>query len=323
MDRRRARERPTVGVMDDDHEAAERALTTVVMTRDRREGLLEVLGRLEGPVIVVDNGSSDGTVAAVVALARPGTTVIALPHNAGAVARNVGVARADTTLVAFSDDDSWWAPGALDLAAELFATHPRLALLAARLLVGEHEDIDPVCEQMAAAPLGSSTDLPGVDVLGFVACGTVVRREAFLDCGGFDPVVFFPGEEERLSLDLAAAGWGLAYVKDVVAHHHPSPGRGDGDGRARLIARNQLLTAVMRRPWPVVVRRAWSTWRAGGARRRAVVDSFGRLPSALVRRRRVPGWVEERAVVLDSDTLGHHSGTLRSPNGVLLNPRLP
>jgi GT2 family glycosyltransferase len=296
--------------MDDDPEAAEQAVTTVVMTRDRRESLLETLTRLQGPVIVVDNGSGDGTVAAVAALARPGTTVIALRHNAGAVARNVGAARAETPLVAFSDDDSWWAPGALERAAELFAAHPRLALLAARLLVGEHERIDPVCEQMAAAPLGRSTDLPGVDVLGFVACGTVVRREAFLACGGFDPVVFFPGEEERLSLDLAAAGWGLAYVEDVVAHHYPSPGRGDVDARALLIARNHLLTAVMRRPWPIVVRRAWAAWRDGGPRRGAVIDSIPRLPAALVRRRRVPRWVEERALMLDSDTVGHHSGTL-------------
>jgi GT2 family glycosyltransferase len=297
--------------MDDDLEAARRAVTTVVMTRDRRANLLEVLTRLQGPVIVVDNASSDGTVAAVAELARPATTVIALRRNAGAVARNVGAARAETPLVAFSDDDSWWAPGALDRAAELFAAHPRLALLAARLLVGERERLDPVCEQMATAPLGRSTDLPGVDVLGFVACGAVVRREAFLACGGFDSVVFFPGEEERLSLDLAAAGWGLAYVEDVVAHHDPSPGRGDVDARAGLIARNHLLTAVMRRPWPIVVRRARAAWRDGGPRRGAVIDCVPRLPAALARRRRVPRWVEDRAQVLDSDTVGDHSGTVR------------
>src|SRR3954470_6572893 len=39
-------------------------VTLVIITRDRREGLLRSLGRLEPggpPVIVVDNGSSDGT----------------------------------------------------------------------------------------------------------------------------------------------------------------------------------------------------------------------------------------------------------------------
>jgi GT2 family glycosyltransferase len=297
--------------MDDDPAAAERAVTTVVMTRDRRESLLDVLARLDGPVVVVDNGSGDGTVPAVVALGRPETTVIALSRNAGAAARNVGVAHARTAVVAFSDDDSWWAPGALARAAELFATYPRLGLLAARLLVGEREQLDPVCEQMARAPLGSSADLPGVDVLGFVACGAVVRREAFLGCGGFDQVVFFPGEEERLSLDLTAAGWGMAYVEDVVAHHHPSPARGCADVRVSLIARNRLLTAVMRRPWPVVVRRGWEQWGQGGACRRGVVDAVPRLPAALARRRKVPEWVEERALALGTDTLSHDSCTVR------------
>jgi GT2 family glycosyltransferase len=297
--------------MDGDQRPDARTVTTVVMTRNRREGLLATLARLAGPVVVVDNGSDDGTVAAVNALTRPDTTVIALRRNAGASARNVGVESARTPLVAFADDDSWWEPGALDLAAELFASHPRLALLAARLLVGASERTDPVSRHMAAAPLGSSPDLPGVDVLGFVACGAVVRRDAFLACGGFDRVVFFPGEEERLALDLAAAGWGLVYVDRVVAHHHPSPGRGDADDRARLIARNHLLTAVMRRPWPVVVRRARQAWGDGRGRRGGVLDALPRLPAALARRRTVPDWVEERALLLDADTLGHRSCAVR------------
>lgn len=275
------------------------AVTTVVMTRNRRERVVRTLSHLAGPVVLVDNGSDDGTVEAVRELGRADVTVIALAQNRGAAARNVGVEAARTPVVAFSDDDSWWAPGALARAAELFEEHPRLALLAARLLVGDAERLDAVCEQMAAAPLGSSTDLPGVDVLGFVACGAVVRREAFLACRGFDEVVFFPGEEERLSLDLAAAGWGLAYVEDVVAHHHPSPPGDDGGARQALIARNHLLTAVMRRPWRVVVRRASQSWSTGESGRRGVIDALPRVPRALLRRRRVPAWVEARAGLLE------------------------
>jgi GT2 family glycosyltransferase len=289
--------------MDDDLPAPARNVTTVVMTRDRRDSLLATLGHLHGPVIVVDNGSRDGTVAAVDALGRPETTVIALRRNVGAVARNVGVARSSTPVVAFSDDDSWWAPGALDLAAKLFASYPRLAVLAARVLVGDDRRLDPVCRQMAAAPLGSSPDLPGVDVLGFVACGAVVRREAFLECGGFDDVVVFPGEEERLALDLASAGWGLAYVEQVVAHHHPSATHGDGGARAALIARNHLLTAVMRRPWRVVVRRAAVAWRERDGQRRGVLDALPRLPRAVARRRRVPDRIERQVAALDDGAL--------------------
>jgi len=266
-------------------------VTVVVMSHNRREELLCTLPRHEAPVILVDNGSGDETPAAVRA-AMPSIEVIELPHNAGAVARNAGVEAAQTPYVAFADDDSWWAPGALRRAAGVFDGHPRLAVLAGRILVGEDRRPDDVSAHMATAPLGRSADLPGPDVLGFVACGAIVRRSAFLAAGGFDPVVHFPGEEERLALDLAALGWGLAYVDDVVAHHVPSPSRGNAGQRAVLIRRNALLTAVMRRPWPVVAAEMAKALAAGGAERKGALAALPRLRAAMARRRPVPPDVE-------------------------------
>lgn len=53
------------------------------------------------------------------------------------------------------------------------------------------------------------------------------------------------GEERLLALDLARAGWGLAYAEDVVAHHHPSPWR-QPELRRRRMVRNDLWTAWAR-----------------------------------------------------------------------------
>src|SRR5207253_4358782 len=145
--------------------------------------------------------------------------------------------------------------------------HPRLALLNARILVGTEERLDPVCADMAASPLGTAPDLPGPSLLGFVACAALVRTEAFVAVGGFDPVVRFPGEEERVALDLAAAGWGLAYVDEVTVHHHPSPKRHSPDERRAALWRCRLPTAVMRFPLREVARlsaRALCDGRAGG-----------------------------------------------------------
>ena len=75
----------------------------------------------------------------------------------------------------------------------------------------------------------------------------MVRRSAFLEVGGFDARLGVGGEEELLSVDLAARGWGLAYVDEVVAHHHPSPSR-DLSGRRRVQMRNALWSAWLRRP---------------------------------------------------------------------------
>jgi GT2 family glycosyltransferase len=226
-------------------------VSVVVITRNRRIELIRTLDRLrdlpEAPeVIVVDNGSDDDTAAAV-ATRHPAVRLLALSTNAGAAARNVGVAAARSPLVAFSDDDSWWAPGSLRCAATSFESHPRLALLAARVLVGLDERVDPVCAAMAASPLRRAPDLPGPSVLGFLACGAVVRRVPFLDAGGFPEGYGVGGEEAPLALALAGDGWGLAYVPDVVAHHHPSPRREQFARQARQ-HRNDLWTAWTRLP---------------------------------------------------------------------------
>lgn len=260
------------------------------MTRNRRDQLLQSLAHHSEPVIVVDNASTDGSPEAVEEK-FPDVQVIRLPRNRGAAARNIGVAAARTPYVAFADDDSWWAPGALEAAARTLRRRPTLALVAARTLVGPEQRLDPVCTAMAESPLPELPDVGGRVVVGFVACATVVRRDAFLDVGGFDEVVFFPGEEERVALDLTCAGWELAFVPSVTAHHHPEE-RTDGTARLRLLRRNAVLTAVMRHPWPVVVDRTLTALRAehGVA---VLGDVVRRLPAALRARRRIPEHVDK------------------------------
>jgi GT2 family glycosyltransferase len=235
------------------------AIPVVIVSRDRRERLLSTLARLaalpERPtVVVVDNGSRDGTVEAVRARHRD-VEVVALDRDRGASARNVGLRALEAPYVALSDDDSWWAAGALRRAARAMDAAPRLAVLAARVLVGREERLDPVCELMARSPLGHAPGLPGPRVLGFVACGAVVRREAVLAVGGFNQHYGIGGEESRLALDLTRAGWWLSYAADVVAHHHPAAGA-RGRWRAARTARNDLWTAWQHRSLPEALRRS-------------------------------------------------------------------
>jgi GT2 family glycosyltransferase len=269
-------------------------VTVVIATRDRAGALDRTLHALrslpERPsVIVVDNGSTDRTAAVVAAHGR-GVRCIALGHNLGAAARNVGVARATTPYVALCDDDSWWAPGALARAAEHLRRAPALGLVAARLLVGPERRLDPLSRKMVATPLPcDDATLPGVPVLGFAACGAILRREAYLQAGGFHPRFGIGGEEDLLAIDLADGGWALRYCDDVVAFHHPSTPR-DPRARERRIARNRLWTAWLRRP----SRSAARTTRR--AVRRARHDAAVRAGI----REAVAGWhwtVRERRVV--------------------------
>jgi N-acetylglucosaminyl-diphospho-decaprenol L-rhamnosyltransferase len=268
----------------------------VVATRDRSDRLLATLAKhreLSGPVptVVVDNASSDGT-PGLVRQAYPEVAVVALPRNLGAAARTVGARRLVTPLVAFSDDDSWWSAGALQRAAEVFDAHPRLGLLASRTLVGPDQRIDPTCEVMADSRLPRNGPLPGPALLGFVACGAVVRRQAFLDLGGFHPRLWIGGEETLVALDLAAAGWDLAYVDDVVTHHHPD--ERPRAGRSVAIERNALWTAWLRLPAAVVAREtATALTRALRDRdaRAGFAQAIRGLPWVVRERQRVPAEV--------------------------------
>jgi GT2 family glycosyltransferase len=285
--------------------ARNHSVGVVVVTRDRRDNVLGSLERLHSlpsspPVVLVDNGSADGTVEQV--LSRfPRVAVIEAGRNMGAAARNVGARALGTPYVAFSDDDSWWAPESLGRAADLFDRHPRLALLAARVLVGPEERLDPTCEQMARSPLPRDELLPGRPVLGFVACGAVVRRDAFLAAGGFEERFRVGGEERLVALDLASAGWALAYVPELVAHHHPDVTH-DRGFRPAVEIRNDLWSAWLRRPLRVALRDTLGTARQAlrsRPARAALKDALRGLPWALRRRRALPANVERNVSLLD------------------------
>ena len=296
-------------------------MAVVIATRDRSSELLATLDRLEAlperpPIVVVDNASSDATVAAVRA-AHPDVEVIALPENLGGGARTLAAKRLTTPYVAFADDDSWWAPGALERAASLLDRHPRLALVAARVLVGDEQREDPVCAQMAASSVPAPFELPGPAVLGFIACGAIVRRSAFLQVGGFDSRFGIGGEEELLALDLAAAGWGLCYAADVVAHHHPSASR-DPAARRRRQLRNALWSTWLRSPLPHATRRTLrllAGWRHDPAASGALIDALRGVRWVLAERRVVPAHVRRALRALDQQSQTRSASPGRADGG--------
>lgn len=239
-------------------------------------------------LIVVDNGSTDGTAAQL--RGRPGVQLVALGENRGAAARNVGVRAAQTEYVAFCDDDCWWEPGSLAAAVALLDHAPRLAVATARVLVEPGGRLDSTCAAMAASPLPREPDVPGTPILGFMAGASVVRRAAFLSVGGFEPRFFLGGEEELMAIDLVAVGWRLAYVPQLTVRHAPSPAR-DPARRARVMLRNALWSAWLRRPARDAMRRSLRLLATAPRNRSTLAASWDALAAAgwVARNRRVVG----------------------------------
>ena len=96
-------------------------VTVVIPTRDRwpllsRTALRSALGQqhVEHEVVVVDDGSLDGTAERVDELADPRLRVVRHDRSLGVSrARNAGIAAARGAWVAFLDDDDLWAPDKL------------------------------------------------------------------------------------------------------------------------------------------------------------------------------------------------------------------
>lgn len=280
-------------------------LGLVIVTRNRVDSLLTTLGHLTVleepfPILVVDNGSTDGTSDAVRAM-FPQVSVITLRRDMGSAARNLGAELLARPYVAFADDDSWWAVGSLSRAVELFDAHPKLGLIMSRILVGPEERLDPTCELMGSSPLPRCEDLPGIPILGFVACGAIVRVSAFLGAGGFNSRFGFSGEEALLAMDLASGGWGLSYVGSVVSHHHPSKQR-NVKARLTIGVRDHLWTTWLRRaPRKVILTtlQAMQLARTDRVSRAGLIQALGGVMWALRHRRAIPAELERQLEVLE------------------------
>ncbi|MFF7971073.1 glycosyltransferase [Streptomyces sp. NPDC007905] len=279
--------------------------TVVVITHNRRPELLRTLNHLaelpERPgVIVTDNGSTDGTAAAV-ARHHPEVQLLLPGRNLGAIGRNLAMRHVHTPYVAFCDDDSWWAPGALSGAADLLDRHATVGAVTARIVVEPDGTEDPIVTELRNSPITGPSWLPGPALGSFLAAATVLRADAFRAAGGFHPRLWLGGEEELLAADLAADGWWLTYADHLTAHHQPSVVRDPTLRRAHGI-RNTLWFTWLRRPAGPALRRTVQLARTvprDTVSLRAFAEAAAALPWVLRERRVLPMEVESRLRLLE------------------------
>ena len=278
--------------------------TIVVLTYNRLtqvQQTLHALVRLPGgwPIIVVDNGSRDET-AATIKRNFPQITVLRSPLNLGAAGRNLAMAQLNTPYVAFCDDDTQWEFGALERAVQILDASERVGILSARVEMGASRRPDPTCLEMAHSPLPRE-DLPGPQLLGFMAGACVMRATAFRATGGYWPPFFIGGEEELMAYDVIGHGWRIIYADEVVTRHFPS-GIRDTHLRQRLLLRNAVWVVWMRRPWRAVGRETWRLLRQARAAqilRPVLASTLLGLPRALSRRKAISPALEQMRRLLD------------------------
>ncbi len=217
------------------------ALALIVCTRDREAQLrdtLRALGALRArrpwELVVVDNGSRDGTAALLGEFAAraarapavpgaPGRIVVVSERRIGlARARNAGVRSARAEVLCFTDDDCYPAPDFLDRWAEVF-DDPAVGYGGGRITLHDPADY-PITIRDAPHPDPRAP-------FAYVPAGLVqganmaFRRGLVRALGGFNPE-FGPGAAfncEDVDMAARAAAHGAAggyFPGPTVAHHH-------------------------------------------------------------------------------------------------------
>jgi len=255
-------------------------------------------------VIVVDNGSRDGSLEYLYA-EHPAVRVVALKENTGfAHAANVGLRAARNELVALVNNDVVLARDWLARMVPAIRADDGVAAVACKMLsledpsrVYDAGDVlrrDGVCEQRGRFMRDDGRwDLPG-DVFGACAGAALYRRSAVLGLGGFDERYFAYLEDVDLALRLRLAAWRCRYEPAVALHAGAGSSRELPGGHRFLVARNTLVLVAKSFPvrWlPFVAYRqaawAWHALRDGhlGAHLRGLVAALPMLPAALGERR--------------------------------------
>ena len=95
----------------------------------------------------------------------------------------------------------------------------------------------------------------------FVGCAAAIRRDAFLEAGGFDDRYSYSTEELDLAFAIARRGGEMVFDPEIIVEHRPSPrGRAPAPQIPALRLRNRLLLVRTHLPYPVAAIHAgvWS-----------------------------------------------------------------
>ena len=174
---------------------------------------------LSCPAIVVDNASSDDSVALA---ERCGATLVRLQANAGfGVANNAGWQATTTPYVLFLNPDARLRPGCLDALLSAAERHPDAALVVPTLIKTNGERFEKWSSPICAPAFRSRHNAEnGVRSIAFASGAVILARRAVLQkLGGFDPAIFLYFEDDDLSRRVLDAGHRILHVPEAVAEH--------------------------------------------------------------------------------------------------------
>jgi glycosyltransferase involved in cell wall biosynthesis len=190
-------------------------------------------------IIVMDDGSTDGT-AEMMRDEFSGVSYERFPGpNGPSFLRNRGAQRTDATILFFLDDDSvLTSPRTVEQTLAEF-DHPRVAAIAIPYINVRYDGRVWQC-----APTSADRWV----TYAFVGAAHAIRRDIFLEIGGYREHFVYMGEESDFCLRLLEKGYVTCLGRADPIHHLESPRR-DNALADRCGRRNDVLFAWQNVPW--------------------------------------------------------------------------
>jgi GT2 family glycosyltransferase len=277
------------------------------------EECLDSLARQTVPpdeVIVVDNGSSDGSVD-LVRRRFPHVLLVALPENVGfSRGNNLGIQRARGEYIALLNNDAEPDPHWLGQLVAALEANPDVGFGASKMLLynephradacGDFYTIEGVPGNIGHLELADRYNEPR-EVFGACAGAAIYRRSVLEETGGFDEDFFLVHEDTDLSYRARLLGYRCLYVPTAVVYHHSGATLGRQSDTAVYYAQRNMESVFFKNMPTVLLMKylplhvitdlllfvRYLVHRQGGAFLRAKLDALAVLPTMLRKRREI------------------------------------
>jgi len=210
-----------------------RIVSVVIVTWDRRDDLTRAVNSIRKQdynpieIIIIDNGSTDGTIEYLKGLSGRNIKYLLLNKNMGtSLTRNIGVKKSSGKYVLFMDSDAvLHDKHMISKAVKLMESDKKIGSIGAVVygnedeseifVAGSYLDWDGHDSKKSLQPIKKRA----YDVDYITSCVALHRKDALKQVGGFDPSFFFFEEDCDLGIRLKKAGWKLVVDPEIKALH--------------------------------------------------------------------------------------------------------
>ncbi len=200
------------------------SVSIVILSYNRKEDIRENLDKLlsykleNTEIIVVDNGSADGTTD-MIETEYPSVKLLKLRKNMGVAGYNKGFSMAKGKYILILDDDSYPSANSVKRMIEEFEKDNSVGIIA--FDVRNYNSYNKVSKKQKN--INEDTTNSKKYLMGFNGAGAGIRKELIEKVGGYPEEFFLYWNETDLAIRVLNEGYKILWINDIVSYHKYSP----------------------------------------------------------------------------------------------------